>query len=147
MATTKPRRKPARVTRREYEALAGFRATLRRFLAFSEAAARSAGLTPRQHQALLAVKGSPGGLRLSIGGLAEQLQVRHHSAVGLVDRLVSLGLLKRESLGPDRRRVQIALTAKGGRTLDALATAHRDELRQAAPRFEELLRALAARSR
>src|SRR6185295_17692704 len=79
-----------------YQALAAFRHALRQFLRFSEAAAEAVGLTPRQYQALLAVKGMPRGRRATVGALAEQLQIRHHSAVGLVDRLVLQGLAARE---------------------------------------------------
>src|SRR6202044_268812 len=77
------------VTKADFEMLASFRYELRRFLHFSEGAAREAGLTPGQHQALLAVKGFPGKDRITIGELAERLQVAHHSAVGLVDRLAA----------------------------------------------------------
>ncbi len=73
----------ARVTKAEYEALAAFRYNLRQFLSFSESAAASAGLTPRQYQAFLAIKGFPGRDSVTIGELAEQLQIAHHSAVGL----------------------------------------------------------------
>lgn len=138
----KPAKRRAAVTQGEYEALAGFRSTLRQFLAFSESAARSAGLTPRQHQALLAVKGSPGAADATVGDLARRLGVRHHSAVGLVDRLAAVGLLARETSVADRRRVQLSLTARGGRVLEGLAAAHREELREVAPRLEELLAAL-----
>jgi DNA-binding MarR family transcriptional regulator len=145
MATaTRSPGKRARVTQGEYEALAGFRSALRRFLAFSESAARSAGLTPRQHQALLAVKGAAGAADATVGDLAERLGVRHHSAVGLVDRLAALGLLKRETAAPDRRRVQLVLTPRGGRVLEGLVEAHREELREVAPRLETLLAALEA---
>jgi DNA-binding MarR family transcriptional regulator len=136
--------KRARVTLGEYEALAGFRSTLRRFLAFSESAARSAGLTPRQHQALLAIMGAARGAHPTVGDLAQGLGVRHHSAVGLVDRLAALGLIERETAGRDRRRVELVLTPRGCRVLEGLAAAHRGELRQVAPRLEALLAALEA---
>ena len=71
----------ATVTQGEYQALASLRYSLRQFLHFSEQAAGEAGLTPQQHQALLAIKGF-GGAQLTIGELAERLQLRHHSAVG-----------------------------------------------------------------
>src|SRR5260221_4358553 len=86
----------------EYETLAAFRHALARFLGFSEAAAAGAGLTPRQYQALLALKG--GGGTLTIGDLAERLQIHHHSAVGLVDRLEALGLGKRTTDHDDQPR-------------------------------------------
>jgi DNA-binding MarR family transcriptional regulator len=127
------------VSQEEYEALAAFRSTLRQFLAFSEAAATGAGLTPRQHQALLAVKGTAGPRGPAIGDLARRLGIRHHSAVGLVDRLVALRLLRRQTPGPDHRRVELLLTSRGSRALERLTEAHRDELRQVAPRLRTLL--------
>lgn len=144
--------KPARagsrpVTQREYETLASFRLAIVRFLAFSQAAARAAGLTPRQHQALLAVRGAPGGEAPTVGDLADRLGLRHHSAVGLVDRLVSLGLLARQRAAEDRRRVRLSLTASGRRRLERLAAAHRDELRRVGPRLRTLLAPLGARRR
>src|SRR5579859_1886698 len=79
------------LSKADYEALAEFRWSLRHFLGFSEAAARAAGITPQQHQALLAIKGFPGRDKVSVGELAERLQIEHHSAVGLADRLVRRG--------------------------------------------------------
>ncbi len=125
----------------DYETLAAFRQALRRFLRFSEAAAEREGLTARQHQALLAIRGSRGA-RLAVGDLAERLQIRHHSAVGLVDRLVSLRFVVRGREADDRRRVLVALTASGERKLARLAIAHREELRGLAPRLAALLRSL-----
>src|SRR5580704_14756458 len=108
------------VTKAEFEMLATFRYELRRFLHFSEEAARDAGLTPGQHQALLAVRGFPGKDRITIGELAERLQVAHHSAVGLVDRLVAHDLMTRETAAEDRRQVYVSLTAHGNETLEGL---------------------------
>jgi len=138
-----PGRARERVTAAEYEALAAFRAALRGFLAFSEAAAREAGLTPRQHQALLAIQAA-GGSEPTVGALAEGLGLRHHSAVGLADRLVALGLVSRASGGADRRRVRLVLTARGRRRLEALTAAHRSELRQVAPQLKALVATLEA---
>ena len=131
---------PARrgpLTRTEYETLAAFRHALRRFLAFSARAARAAGLSPQQHQALLAVKGAGG--RPTVGVLAAQLQRRHHSVVGLVDRLARRGLARRERAAADRRQVRVVLTARGERLLAGLAAAHRDELRRVGPGLRALL--------
>src|SRR5919201_6359039 len=86
----------------DYEALAAFRYALRRFLRFSEQGARAAGLTPQQHQILLAIKGQPGREWASISDLAEGLQVRHHAAVGLVDRCERAGLARRPPDPDDR---------------------------------------------
>ncbi|HTX66950.1 MAG TPA: MarR family winged helix-turn-helix transcriptional regulator [Opitutaceae bacterium] len=125
------------LTRNEYEALAAFRHALRRFLAFSARAARAAGLSPQQHQALLAVKGAGG--RPTIGALAAQLERRHHSAVGLVDRLARRGLARRERSAADRREVRVVLTVRGERLLAGLSAAHRDELRRVGPALRALL--------
>jgi DNA-binding MarR family transcriptional regulator len=132
-----------KVSQAEYEALADFRQAVREFLRFSETAAAAAGLTPRQHQALLAIRGTHGGAPLSVGDLARRLYVRHHSAVGLVDRLVSLGFVTRRTGKPDRRRVLVTLTAAGRRVLDGLSAAHREELRQLGPRLRAALEAVA----
>lgn len=124
-----------------YRLLAEFRHLLRQFLAFSEAAARKAGLTPQQHQALLAIKGVGGSL--STSQLAERLAIKVHSAVELTGRLADSGLLKREADAQDRRRVLLSLTPKGNKLLEKLSLAHRDELAAMAP----LLSALAKRFR
>src|SRR5712692_2945540 len=90
----------------DYEALAELRYQIRRFLHFSEQAARAAGLEPHQHQLLLALKGLPApGEPASIGWLAERLQIQHHSAVELVDRLAERGLASRSRAPSDRRQV------------------------------------------
>jgi DNA-binding MarR family transcriptional regulator len=128
----------------DYRTLAHFRQQLRRFLRFSERAAAGAGLTPRQYQALLAVRGSPRG-RLPVGQLAAALEIRHHSGVGLVDRLEGLGLVSRHADPADRRRVLVSSTARGERTLARLAAAHRAELQAMAPTLRRLLRTLAAK--
>ena len=85
--------KTKQLSKSQYEMLAAFRYALRQFLHFSEEAAHAAGITPQQHQALLAVKGFRGRDCVTVGELAERLQLRHHSAVGLVDRLVAEGLM------------------------------------------------------
>jgi len=123
----------------DYRALARFRHVLARFLAFSEDAARKQGLQPRQHQALLAVRGGADGRPITIGQLAERLLIRHHSAVGLVDRLAAAGLLVRASNASDRRKVAVSITAEGRRTLEALSAVHRAELRRLAPVLRDLL--------
>jgi DNA-binding MarR family transcriptional regulator len=130
------------ITHSEYEALAGFRYALRQFLHFSEEKARSAGLTPQQYQAMLAIKGFPGTRPMMIGELAERLQVRHHSAVGLVGRLVSRGLVRREVPDADRRQVRLSLTARGEEMLCALSSAHKEQLRRFGPQLESLLKEL-----
>ena len=131
----------SRLNGADYQMLAQLRYLLRRFAAFSEAAARGAGLTSQQHQALLAVRGFPGPARISVGELAERLQLRHHSAVGLVDRLAARGLLRRHYDRRDRRRVLLTVTPGGRARLARLSRVHREELARLAP----LLRALLAR--
>lgn len=125
----------------EYRLLAGFRHALRRFLRFSEAAAGEQGLTPQQHQALLAIRGATGG-RLAVGGLAEQLQLRPHSAAGLATRLEAQGLLRREPGAEDARQVMLALTPQAENLLELLSLAHRRELERMAPTLRALLQML-----
>ena len=125
-----------------YQLLAEFRHLLARFLAFSADAARAAGLAPRQHQALLAIKGHPRGAQVAVGDLAERLTIRHHSAVGLVDRLVESGYLVRRTDKEDRRRAVLSLTPAGEQALAALSAVHREELRRIAPLLAPLLKQL-----
>lgn len=121
----------------DYKALAAFRHALRLFLAFSERAAREAGLTPQQHQALLAIKGHPSGGPVSIGDLAAQLLIRHNSAVELVNRLVGAGLVEKMSSPEDRRQVILVLTDEAEAVLDLLSASHLTELRRSgAPMME-----------
>ena len=126
----------------QYEALAGFRHAMRAFLAFSEDAAREAGLTPQQHQALLAIKGFPGREQASVGELADRLLIRHHSAVELVDRLCEAGLARREGQAGDRRRVMVVLTERAERLLRQLSAAHWEELRRMRPALAALVGSL-----
>src|SRR5438093_7247785 len=100
------------ISKADYEALAAFRQALRRFLRFSEQGARATGLTPQQHQLLLAVKGQSGREWASISDLAEALQVRHHAAVGLVDRCERAGLARRAPDPDDRRQLRVTLPNK-----------------------------------
>ena len=109
---------------------------------FSKAAAREAGVEPQQHQAMLAVKGFSGTDLISIRELAERLQIQHHSAVGLVNRLVDKGLLSRKAAVQDRRLVHLALTARGEQLLEKLVAAHRQELRRLRPHLKVLLELL-----
>ena len=131
----------------EYEALAAFRAALRQFTAFSADAARAAGLTPQQHQALLAIKGVPGRDALAVGEIAAQLLIRPNSAVELVDRLAELGFVQRDSDPDDSRRVLVRLTAQAEAILHALSAAHLRELAAIRPALEALLAQIAASTR
>ncbi len=125
----------------EYRALAEFRYQIRRFLNISEQAARAAGLEPQQYLLLLALRGLPEGKQATVLTLAERLQLRHHSVVGLIDRLEKRGLVRRVQGKEDRRKVLISLTARGEQILDNLARKRLAELRATGP---ELVRALGA---
>jgi DNA-binding MarR family transcriptional regulator len=142
MQTSSKARPAARLSKAQYELLAAFRYQLRQFLHFSEQAAQNAGLTPRQHQALLAIKGFPNRESITIGELAEQLHIAHHSAVGLVDRSVEQNLIAREQGVEDRRQVYIKLTDHGSEVLEQLSGAHRAEIRRLGPRLRLLLKSL-----
>jgi len=127
---------------RDYQALARFRAALRRFLRFSEQAAREAGTTPAQHQLLLALRGHGGPEPPVIADLADVLQLRHHSVVELVDRAQEGGLVTRRADPRDLRRQQVSLTPAGRRLLERLSVVHRDELRRFRTQLVDVLRAL-----
>ncbi len=131
-----------RIAKAHYELLAALRHALRRFQRFSREAARAAGLTPQQHQALLAIKGFPGRDYVSIGELAERLQLKHHSAVGLVNRLVQRRLVSRTPSSADRRRQDVSVTAKGEKLIGRLSEAHLRELRQLRPELRHLLESM-----
>jgi DNA-binding MarR family transcriptional regulator len=131
-----------RLTLSDYQALAEFRYQIRKFLHFSERAVQAAGLERGQYQLMLAIKGIPQGVRPRIRELANRMQIQHHSAVELINRLESGGYVKRERARDDRREVLLALTAKGERTLADLAVHHHDELQSAAPRLVASLRRL-----
>jgi len=126
----------------DYRALAEFRYQIRRFLTFSQQAARAAGIDPQQHQLLLAIRGLPEKIKPSIRAMAERLQIRHHSAVELIDRSVAHGLVERRRDGVDRRQVTIHLTSKGEKLLAELSVHHRDELRTAGRELARVLRSI-----
>jgi DNA-binding MarR family transcriptional regulator len=123
----------------QYQSLAEFRYQLRRFLHFSEQAARSVGLEPQQHQLLLALKGLPEGRTATVSELAERLQIQHHSTVELINRMVEKDFLIRSRDENDQRKVIIHLTPNGEEILRKLSLLHRIELRSSGP---ELVRAL-----
>jgi DNA-binding MarR family transcriptional regulator len=126
------------LTNDDYAALADFRHTLRQFLAFSERRAADCGLTPQQHQALLAIRGA-GGAPVTIGYVAERLILKPHSATGLADRLELLGLVARQPSPDDGRQSLLILTPKAQALLDQLSAAHRDEIKRLRPMLTELL--------
>lgn len=112
----------------DFEQLAQFRYQLRRFLRFSEEVTRQRGITTLQYQLLLQLKGFPGREWAGVSELAERLQAHHHGVVALISRCEVMGLVRRRVNAADRRRVEIHLTAKGLRSVTALATQHRNEL-------------------
>jgi DNA-binding MarR family transcriptional regulator len=126
----------------EYRAFAEFRYVLRRFLNFSETAARGAGIEPQQHQMLLALTGLPPDQHPTIGTLAERLQLRHHSTVELVQRSIEAGLVQRRSSPRDGREVLLRISARGKRLVQKLSIEHRAEMRLAAPVLIAALQAL-----
>ncbi|MDB6168303.1 MAG: MarR family transcriptional regulator [Verrucomicrobia bacterium] len=137
MASSRPR-----LSQSHYELLAAWRHALRRFQRFSQEKARETGLTPQQHQALLAIKGFPGRDPASIGEIAERLQLRHHSAVGLIDRLAKRQLLRRVPSKADRRRIEVKITPKGEKMISQLSAAHLAELRHVSPELRRLLESI-----
>lgn len=123
----------------DYEALAAFRLGVRRYLAFAEAGAKSVGLTSQQHQALLAIKAQTQSRPMSVGDLAAQLLLKHHSVVELTGRMEKSGLLSRTPDPDDRRKVLVSLTEKGEGVLAALSANNLKELHVLAPAFSSLL--------
>lgn len=123
----------------DFERLAAFRHALRRFMHFSESATARLGLTGPQYQALLVVRCGMGDSPVTINDLAHQLLIRHNSAVGLVDRLVALGLVARGRTPEDRRKVRLRLTRRGERVLGKLVSVHRQKLRRIGPDIHRLL--------
>jgi len=121
--------RPSRLSEEDYQRLAAFRLSLREFLARTEANARSVGLTPQQHQALLSIKGGyPGRQTISISELADHLLIKNHSAVELVSRLVKADLVTRAPSSDDRRTVCVTVTARGEALLAELSKASLEEL-------------------
>jgi DNA-binding MarR family transcriptional regulator len=126
----------------DYEALATFRHALRVFERFSEEAARAAGLTPNHHQLILAIKGFAGDDGPTVGDLAELLQLKHHSAVELVQRASAAGLVEASADAHDGRRQRLAVTPTGEEKLASLSLLHRDELRRFRLEMNDVLREL-----
>jgi DNA-binding MarR family transcriptional regulator len=130
----------------DFKAMAELRYQIRRFLRFSETAARQAGIEPQQHQLLLAIRGLPENLKPTIGVLAERMQLQHHSTVELTDRLVERGFLCRLRATDDRRQVLVKLTHEGEKFLKTLSLHHLQELQSAGPRFVKILQGLIDRA-
>lgn len=134
-----------RISRAQIETLAEFRYALRQFLRFSEHAARRAGLSPQQHQLLLAIKGMPGRDWAVVTELAERLQMSHHAAVALITRAQRLGLVRRQRGLADRRTVEVRLTPRGEQTIAKLAALHAAELGRLSRTLRERLAELSSR--
>jgi DNA-binding MarR family transcriptional regulator len=125
-----------------FRRLAELRHCIRQFLRSGEEAARSKGIEPQQHHLLLAVKGLPEGTRPTVTALSQQLCLRHHSTVELVNRLVDQGALKRRHADQDQREVLVELTPHGEALLHRLSVLHRQELRISGPVLSESLQAV-----
>lgn len=137
-----PLPRSAAVNDKDYFVLASFRRSLRNFLNFSEQAAQSRGLTPKQHQAILAIRGFEDENGVTVGDLAGYLLLKHHTAVELVDRLVRAKLVVRKTDREDRRRVLLSLTPKAEAALKALSGINMAEIRRNAPGMIKLLKQL-----
>ena len=125
---------------KDYDALGAFRYAMRKFVRFSkEVLAARAKLTPEQYEALLAIKGSSGANVITVGEISERLQVKHHTAVSLLDKLEARKLATRKRATADRRTVNVQLTKAGASLLARLAAIHRRELQQ---RTTEIINAL-----
>jgi DNA-binding MarR family transcriptional regulator len=122
----------------DYQRLLGFRTGIRRFIHWSDEQALAIGLTPAQHQLLLAVRGHDDPLGPTVGDVAKYLLLRHHSAVGLVDRAEAAGFVARHTDPTDQRVVRLRLTPLGTRRLRQLATLHFEELNRLSPRVRSL---------
>jgi len=131
-----------RLTDADYEDLLTLRTGLRRFLRWSEQQAEEAGLTPAQHQLLLAVRGHSDPRGPTIGEVADYLLLRHHSAVGLIDRADAAGLVERDRDPEDHRIVRLQLTAAGTKRLEALSAQHLEELQRLARKLPSVWRGL-----
>ena len=139
----KPRTLPA-VSPTDYEHLAAFRHALREFLHFSEEAALAAGVAPQQHQAMLVIRGRRERDYLTVGELAAQLKIKHHSAVGLISRMEEEGLVKKSADPTNYRQVRVELAARGQRILEKLSPVHKAELARIGPTLRGILHQLEA---
>jgi DNA-binding MarR family transcriptional regulator len=140
--TKAPRDAPAPLADEDYQSVGAFRLALRRFAAFSEASARTVGLTAQQHQALLAIRTHAGPEPMTISELAESLLIKNHTAVELVGRLVEGELVTRAPSEADRRRILLSLTPRAEELLEIVTRRNLDELSSNAPIFRDLLKTL-----
>lgn len=133
------RKRPTKLKKEDYELLSEFRYRLRKFLGFSENAALEHGVTPQQYQAMLSIHGFPGRDWVTVGELAEKMQIEHHSAGGLIRRMERAGLVMKEASAEDRRVMQIRLTESGLGILNKLIRVHQNELGNVGPNLTGLL--------
>jgi DNA-binding MarR family transcriptional regulator len=150
MSVAEPTTQKSMFAEVDYRDQADFRCAFRQFLRYAEEQSREQGITPQQHFLLLVVRGHDHHPKVSIGDVADALQIRHHGASLLVDRCVRRGLLERAEDPEDRRRVHVWLTVEGQNVLDRIMDANRkklgalqealfrDSLRQALKRYQEL---------
>ncbi|MCL4434971.1 MAG: MarR family transcriptional regulator [Actinobacteria bacterium] len=143
MATTNQSNSKSALTDEEFQRLLELRTSLKQYLRWNEHAAKDAGITPAQHELLIAIKGHPGQQGPSISNIAQYLLLRHHSAVGLVDRAEKAGLLIRKTDGDDRRVVRLRLSPKANRVMDKLAALHSEELARLSTKGQPLWKGLA----
>ena len=136
----------APIRKADYEILAELRYAVRKFLRFSELTAAEQGATPQQYQALQAIQGYPGRDWMTLTELTERLQLKHHSIVGLVDRMVARGWIKRDAVPGNRRKVALRLTPEGLQLLETLTAPHLAEWRRIAPDLQQVLERLTAQS-
>jgi DNA-binding MarR family transcriptional regulator len=135
-----------RLAQTDFKAMAELRYQIRRFLRFSQDAARKAGIEPQQHQLLLALRGLPDGAKPTIRALAERMQLQHHSTVELIDRLADKGYVCRLRSTDDRRHVLVKVTHKGEAFLETLSRHHLQELQSVGPTFMRVLQNLLKQS-
>ena len=142
MATTNQSNSKSTLTDEEFQRLLELRTSLKQYLRWNEHAAKDAGITPAQHELLIAIKGHPGQQGPSISNIAQYLLLRHHSAVGLVDRAEKAGLLIRKTDGDDRRVVRLRLSPKANRVMDKIAALHAEELARLSTKGQSLWKGL-----
>lgn len=131
------------LTKHDYHSMASIRYVLRKLLRFSKDFVRAkARLTPEQYEALLALKAFSNDEGLTVGQLSERVQVKHHTAVGLTDKLAARKLVTKRRGSPDRRYVYVKLTPKGAKLMASLAVGHRREIRTHAGQLIDALREL-----
>ncbi|HWC14210.1 MAG TPA: MarR family winged helix-turn-helix transcriptional regulator [Actinomycetota bacterium] len=126
----------------DYWRLLEFRTAIRKFLQYSKTQAAKVGLTPTQHQLLLAIRGHKGNDHPTIGDIADCLLIRHHSAVELVDRAQAAGLVQRHTDATDQRVVRVTITRTGANKLERISAANLEEIARLGPEFRDVWQAI-----